>query len=80
MASHVFVVDSGLKRTQIKVAPGKYLREVLEEACKSRKLDPESYTLKTQSNKVSSNVSSVPQQIPFCSRCTMHDALWLITY
>ena len=51
MASHVFVVDSGFKRTQIKVTPGRYLREVLEEACKSRKLDPESYTLKTQNNK-----------------------------
>lgn len=51
MASHVFVVDSALKRTQVKVSPGKYLREVLEEACKSRKLDPDSYTLKTQNNK-----------------------------
>ena len=51
MASHVFVVDSSFKRTQIKVTPGKYLREVLEEACKSRKLSPEEYTLKTQANK-----------------------------
>ena len=51
MASHVFVLDSSFKRTQVKVAPGKYLREVLEEACKSRKLDPEEYTLKTQNNK-----------------------------
>ena len=51
MASHVFVVDSSFKRTQVKVSPGKYLREVLEEACKSRKLNPEEYTLKTQNNK-----------------------------
>lgn len=52
MASgNVFVLDSAFKRTQIKVSPGKYLREVLEEACKSRKLDPEAYTLKTQNNK-----------------------------
>jgi len=51
MASTVFVVDSSAKRTQIKVTPGKYLREVLEEACKSRKLSPEGYTLKTQNNK-----------------------------
>ncbi|QIW97143.1 hypothetical protein AMS68_002661 [Peltaster fructicola] len=51
MAS-VFVVDSSFKRTQIKVTPGKYLREILEEACKSRKLNAESYTLKTQSNKI----------------------------
>ena len=51
MASHVFVVDSSFKRTQIKATPGKYLREILEEACKSRKLSPEEYTLKTQNNK-----------------------------
>jgi tether containing UBX domain for GLUT4 len=51
MASHVFVLDSSFKRTQVKVTPGKYLREVLEEACKSRKLNPEEYTLKTQNNK-----------------------------
>ena len=50
-STHVFVVDSSFKRTHIKVTPGKYLREVLEEACKARKLDPESYTLKTQTNK-----------------------------
>ena len=51
MASHVFVVDSSFKRTQVKTTPGKYLREILEEACKSRKLSPEEYTLKTQNNK-----------------------------
>lgn len=51
MASHVFVLDSSFKRTQVKVTPGKYLREVLEEACKSRKLKPDEYTLKTQNNK-----------------------------
>ena len=51
MASHVFVVDSSFKRTQVKVTPGKYMREVLEEACKSRKLTPEEYMLKSQNNK-----------------------------
>lgn len=51
MSSSVWIVDSSFKRTQVKVAPGKYLREVLEEACKSRKLNPEEYTLKTQNNK-----------------------------
>jgi tether containing UBX domain for GLUT4 len=50
-ASHVFVLDSTFKRTQIKVTPGKYLKEVLEEACKARKWNPESYALKTQTNK-----------------------------
>jgi tether containing UBX domain for GLUT4 len=51
MATTVWIVDSSFKRTQLKVTPGKYLREVLEEACKSRKLNPEEYTLKTQNNK-----------------------------
>ncbi|KAF1824141.1 uncharacterized protein K489DRAFT_316494 [Dissoconium aciculare CBS 342.82] len=51
-SSHVIVLDSALKRTQIKVTPGRYMREVLEEACKTRKLDPEGYNLKTQSNKL----------------------------
>jgi tether containing UBX domain for GLUT4 len=51
-SSHVIVLDSALKRTQIKVTPGRYMREVLEEACKSRKLDPEAYVLKTQSSKL----------------------------
>ncbi|WPH03621.1 tether containing ubx domain for glut4 [Acrodontium crateriforme] len=52
MSSTVFVVDSSFKRTQIKVTPGKYLREILEEACKAKKVNPEAYTLKTQTNKV----------------------------
>ena len=51
MASNVFVVDASFKRTQVKVTPGKYLREILEEACRGRKLNPEEYTLKTQNNK-----------------------------
>lgn len=51
MAASVWVVDASFKRTQVKVTPGKFLREVLEEACKSRKWSPEEYTLKTQNNK-----------------------------
>lgn len=51
MSSHVYVVDSALKRTQIKVTPGTYLRDVLADACKAKKVDPESYTLKTQTGK-----------------------------
>jgi tether containing UBX domain for GLUT4 len=51
MAASVFVVDSAARRTQIKVTPGKVLREVLEEACRAKKLNPESYALKTQNNK-----------------------------
>ncbi|KAK5173359.1 uncharacterized protein LTR77_002040 [Saxophila tyrrhenica] len=52
MSSSIWVVDSSFKRTQVKVTPGKYMREVLEESCKSRKLTPEGHTLKTQNNKV----------------------------
>jgi tether containing UBX domain for GLUT4 len=51
MSASVFVVDSAARRTQIKVTPGKVLREVLEEACLAKKLNPEIYTLKTQNNK-----------------------------
>jgi tether containing UBX domain for GLUT4 len=51
MSASVFVVDSAARRTQIKVTPGKVLREVLEEACLAKKLNPEAYALKTQNNK-----------------------------
>lgn len=51
MASNVFVVDSSFKRTQVKVSPSMPLKEVLDEACRSRKLKPEEYMLKTQNNK-----------------------------
>ncbi|KAH9825393.1 tether containing UBX domain for GLUT4-like [Teratosphaeria destructans] len=51
MSSTVFVVDSSARRTQVKVTPGKFLREILDEACKSKKLNPEHWTLKTQNNK-----------------------------
>jgi tether containing UBX domain for GLUT4 len=57
MASSVYVVDSSLKRTQIKVTPGKYLREVLEEACKTRRLNPESWVLKSQDGKKTIDLS-----------------------
>lgn len=50
-SSTVFVLDSAFKRTQVKVTPGTHMRDVLEEACKARKWSPESYALKTQTNK-----------------------------
>ncbi|KAI9668244.1 MAG: hypothetical protein M1821_001064 [Bathelium mastoideum] len=50
MASHVFVIDSSARRTQIKTSPGTYLREVLEQACKSKGFDADQYELK-QGNK-----------------------------
>ena len=46
MASHVIVIDSALKRAQVKVTPQKYLSDVLEEACKKLGHKPEQYTLK----------------------------------
>lgn len=52
MASSVYVVDAALKRTQIKVTPGKYLREILDEACKAKKLNPNEYALKNQNGKL----------------------------
>lgn len=51
MASTVFVLDSAFKRTTVKVTPGTHMRDVLEEACKARKWSPESYALKTATNK-----------------------------
>lgn len=51
MASTLFVLDSAFKRTTVKVTPGTHMRDVLEEACKARKWSPESYALKTATNK-----------------------------
>lgn len=51
MSASVFVIDAALKRTVVKVTPGKVLSEVLEEACRAKKLNPDEYTLKTQNNK-----------------------------
>jgi len=52
MASSVYVVDAALKRMQIKTTPGKYLREILEEACKAKNLNPNEYALKNQAGKL----------------------------
>ncbi|KAL9079769.1 MAG: hypothetical protein Q9157_001341, partial [Trypethelium eluteriae] len=51
MASHIFVIDSAARRTQIKTSPGTYLRDVLEQACKVKGLNADQYELK-QGNKV----------------------------
>ncbi|KAL9096171.1 MAG: hypothetical protein Q9165_001694 [Trypethelium subeluteriae] len=51
MASHVFVIDSAARRTQIKTSPATYLRDVLEQACKAKGLNADQYELK-QGNKV----------------------------
>ncbi|KAI9714492.1 MAG: hypothetical protein M1820_000453 [Bogoriella megaspora] len=50
MASHVFVIDSAARRTQVKTTPGSYLRDVLDQACKSKGLNADHFELK-QGNK-----------------------------
>ena len=51
MASHVFVIDSAARRSQIKTSPSTYLRDVLEQACKAKGINADQYELK-QGNKV----------------------------
>lgn len=46
MASHVVVIASDLRRTTIKVNPGTYLTDVLEEACRKLNLSSDRYLLK----------------------------------
>ncbi|RDW77083.1 hypothetical protein BP6252_05136 [Coleophoma cylindrospora] len=52
MASHVVVTDSTFKRAQIKVTPGKYMTEVLEEACKKLGRNSTNYGLKNNSKQI----------------------------
>ncbi len=46
MASNVVVIDSSFRRHTVKVTPGKYMTEVLEEACKKFNIKSENYGLK----------------------------------
>ena len=46
MASHVVVIDSTARRATVKVTPGKYLSDVLDEACKKLGLNASQYGLK----------------------------------
>jgi TUG ubiquitin-like domain len=46
MASHVVVIDTSFRRVTIKVTPGKYLTDVLEEACGKLNLKSSNYGLK----------------------------------
>ncbi|XMA14234.1 hypothetical protein WAI453_007025 [Rhynchosporium graminicola] len=46
MASNVVVLDSSLRRTVIKVNPGTYMNDVLEQACQKLKLKASNYGLK----------------------------------
>ncbi|PHH67266.1 hypothetical protein CDD81_3035 [Ophiocordyceps australis] len=46
MSSHVVVIATDLRRTTIKVSPGTYLVDVLDEACKKLKLSSDKYLIK----------------------------------
>jgi len=46
MASHVVVIDTSFRRTTIKVTPGKYVSDILEEACGKFGLSANNYGLK----------------------------------
>lgn len=46
MSSHVVVIAADLRRTTIKVAPGTYLTDVLQEACQKLKLPSDKYLLR----------------------------------
>ena len=46
MAAQVTVIATDLRRATIKVSPGTYLTDVLEEACRKLSLDSSRYLLK----------------------------------
>ncbi|KAK7744178.1 hypothetical protein SLS53_003699 [Cytospora paraplurivora] len=50
MSSHVVVVSPDVKRVNIKVNPGTYMFDVLEEACKKLNLEVDRWNLKHQKN------------------------------
>ncbi|EKD21365.1 uncharacterized protein L3040_000599 [Drepanopeziza brunnea f. sp. 'multigermtubi'] len=60
MASNVVVIDSSFRRTVIKVNPGTYMTDVLEQACKKFNLDASRYGLKNNNKAV--NLSSPYRQ------------------
>ncbi|KAL4775526.1 GLUT4 regulating protein TUG-domain-containing protein [Aspergillus nidulans var. acristatus] len=52
MSSHVVVLDSTARRATIKTTPGKYLTDILQEACKKFGLDASQYGLKHKSKQL----------------------------
>ncbi|KAI3397894.1 hypothetical protein diail_10295 [Diaporthe ilicicola] len=50
MSSHVVVVSPDVKRVSVKVNPGTYMFDVLEEACKKLNLEVHKWSLKHQKN------------------------------
>ena len=49
MASHVVIIDSSLRRANVKCTPNTFLSDVLAEACQKLKLPPEQYSLRSVS-------------------------------
>lgn len=47
MASHVVVTSSAARSTKVKVTPGTYMSDVLDQARKALKLEAGSYLLKS---------------------------------
>ncbi|KAH6610857.1 tether containing ubx domain for glut4 [Trichoderma cornu-damae] len=56
MASHVVVISTDLRRTTVKVSPGTYLSDVLQEACKKLGLDSDKYLVKHKQKQVDLSV------------------------
>ncbi|KAL6858518.1 GLUT4 regulating protein TUG domain-containing protein [Trichoderma novae-zelandiae] len=52
MSSHVVVIATDLRRTTVKVSPGTYLSDVLDEACKKLGLDSNKYLIKHKQKQV----------------------------
>jgi len=47
MSSHVVVIATDLRRTTVKVSPGTYLIDVLQEACTKLNLSSDKFLLKS---------------------------------
>ncbi|KAH7133513.1 GLUT4 regulating protein TUG-domain-containing protein [Dactylonectria macrodidyma] len=56
MASHVVVIATDLRRTTIKVNPGTYLADVLQEACKKLNLSSDRYLIKHRQKQIDLSV------------------------
>ncbi|KAL4809006.1 GLUT4 regulating protein TUG-domain-containing protein [Aspergillus unguis] len=52
MSSHVVVLDSTARRATVKTTPGKYLTDILQEACKKLGLNATQYGLKYKSKQL----------------------------
>ncbi|KAG6119228.1 hypothetical protein E4U13_007897 [Claviceps humidiphila] len=56
MASHVVVIAADLRRTTVKVTPGTYLADVLDQACKKLNLSSDKYLFKHKQRQVDLSV------------------------